>query len=267
MDGIGNSIVAALVGIYQSNPPWLGHAIDSISTILTLLGIVVSAWAVVWQLRTSHRQSLRLQQTEHQNQLFLQIYSEMAEVVRRAQSSMSRAGGKVAWTATSVELYWTARDSGTPPVPIGERIQELSELNQSAIDGFGEVIFVIEKYEIAVPALKSFVTQTKDEHEALRTRWRNFVDTVWRFLPYDVTHPRATTVITHTVDPNRPDPNELNLVRQAARDYQSKAMDYVGYYMDLSRALQHILLGDIFEHRLDPRRPDDPTVKVLKFGD
>ncbi len=255
------------VNTYRDNPVWLSPTIDTLSAILSLIGMIVGALIVILQLRVTHRQSLELQRKEHRKQLHLDIYSVMSDVVYEAQSGMSKASGDISWTVNSINIYWNNKNLGIDSSPIRERLSELLEYHQVAVDGYISVISILERYEIAAPAFKLFSEATKCEIEELHELWRKFSDSIWKFLPYDIFESRHDTPsASRTTKPARPTEDQLEKIR-ASKNYQDKAIDFIGYYMDVSRGLQNILLGDIFEHRIKPRYPANLTAKVLDFGD
>jgi hypothetical protein len=236
--------------------------------ILTLVGIISGSLIVIWQIARQHRYSLLLQKNNMKDQLRLEVYKEFAERMEKAVKDVSLSMARVDSLPNSLkfqqEIYSILQ---IQLKTTSERSTTLYELYNTANVSIISLIALMEKYEIAMPNFKQFITAFIDHNHVFREAFNTYYQEIRKFLPIDVPEDEVEKVGQKVLVPRQLDEGRLAKLESLAERYQKACVDFQAYFIDLRIALQNHLLGSLFDHRLPARKPNKPGKTVLKMDD
>jgi hypothetical protein len=155
-------------------------------------------------------------------------------------------------TMHSAGLAWQAPNA---------RFPELSSLSHEMTMAAIAIIIAIEQWGIIDPRMDIFKTAINVVLHDLRTSFfKNGVPLFVRTMPVDN---QATGQIFPWTIPPQPIIEEISTVSQKIADH---AMDLGSLIDDFQREMQNLLLGDLFDHRVPPRVPLDPSKTVVRLA-
>lgn len=233
--------------------------------IVHFVGIVIGVLIIVWQIGRQHRNSLNLQKENMKHQLRLEIYRDLAHKISKANNSLSTTLSKVISLPSSLSLkQYTKSILHFEPMPIEDRAETISQLHSSAVADIISLATAIEEYEIAIPNFTSFKRAFCGEKlEIFQKAFSTFHEEVLPFLPIDVPEDKVAELRKKVIIPPYPNKEAIEKLKELADKYLEKVADFHGYLTDLSIEAQNHLLGSLFNRKLPPRQPTDPSVIVL----
>lgn len=235
---------------------------------LTLLGIVIAAWMIVWQMGRQHRSSLALQTEISLAEMRKTIFRELQERISMAVSAESAVSGYVRLIPLSLENYREqVNQLGIENVfaqqTVPQRIPMFNELNAAMLRAAVDVIFTFENYAIAIPEFKVFQTALNsamhDAREAFYTLHRALVTR----LPLEMPEQRRDARSSYHIPPP-PKDNDLAEIQRLVNEYIEATNDIGCYLCDLNIESQNTLLKDLYPDQEAPLRvPINPKYKVI----
>lgn len=238
------------------------NAVDLIGHAITAIGIVVAAVTVVWQLGRQHRSSLLIQSDNVREELKLRLHEILIQKVRALSNANIEAAMYVYMIPFNVKNFQRQCELGLYPSPINERAPEFLRLHTEATNTLVELIQEFEAWSIAFPGLEVFQVALNAANYNAREAFTPLFATLVKVLPMDP---------PENAPPNVPRPVVLDPI--SAEEYAQfkilvdrykDAMDEIGCYVhDLTIESQNNLLSGLFERRVPPRQPIDPSLKVI----
>lgn len=222
---------------------------------LQLLGILIAAVVVVWQVNRQHRSNLELQREDLRNKQRIQLFDALIEKIRTAEDTLGRVAGWGSMLPTILRL-----NLEHDLVQIDYRISELQDLQNKADACLIEVIAAIEHREIIHPAFVVFRYAIARQSEYCREAFTELSAAVRPILPVD---PPAGVVVAQPRRVREHDRNDIEIVREAQDEVKNAYWTLSSFLGDLSCEAQNSLLGGLFTERVSERRPLDPDVLVL----
>ena len=223
-------------------------------TLVQLAGFAVVIWVMSHQLKKQRG----MQKENHLTQIRRDIYKEITD-----RMEYSSPNGISVTLNLLLGLLAKAREKKEqtgnylPPPMRAETIINDFKRVQSRLFG---VSGSVEKYEIAGENQPLF---RKALIAKIREMSNAFMPILF-YLPYvllsdkGITDPDKLLVIAD---------DELKEFRKKIEQFQNVAADVDGFLYDIQVEAQNILLGDLFERKLEVRRPLDPEALVLTSQD
>ena len=236
----------------EPRPWWLGD-------LLTLFGIFVGAFVVVWQLGRQHKQAMELQKENAREQLRLQVYQEFAPVLVDASDKAINAGTYVALMAINMHAYSVQCARGLKPAPLKERAIEFCRRHHDAANEIVKIIRLIEKYQVVTHDLEIFQLALNVASHDLRETFSPLYESMLAILPMDILTPNGTQAM-NVICPTSQHIQDFETLTSA---YVAAKDDFEGYLFDLNVELQNIFLSNLFNNRVLRRKPISPIVKVI----
>jgi hypothetical protein len=223
---------------------WLGPLVQ-------LIAIVAGACLIKWQVRENAREKLKLQ-----------VYEAIKTHIESVSEPITHAGiyslnipGLFKDHQAMLELGITS--------PIKGRASVLSEHHAKVQDAIVNLFKTLESYDIITPNLGIFRIALSSASHDLSNAFILLFSELLRFLPVDVPEDRVKEVGTKIIERPMPTQVQLETIEHLADQYYKATVDIGSYLHDLSVEAQNILLGKLFGHRLPPRQPSDPKIKVI----
>ena len=233
------------------------------SSLITLLGILVSASLIIWQLGRQHKNNIELQRENNREKLKLEIYTEYRKTISKASDKVGSAGTNARLIVTHFNIYVDQISKGITPMPISDREPAFRDSHFDAINSIVDLIFVLEEYEIINPNLEIFRTAFSYANHCMTKAFHPFQQVLLEFLPYDVPAQDQERLGTNIIIPKIPSKDDLSRISEVAHLYIDAAMEAGCFVSDLAKEAQNIFLGDLFSNRIPPRKPIDPKYIVI----
>ena len=239
--------------IWPVTPDWVGN-------VLTAVGVIASVGLVLYQLGRQHSSSLKLQRSNAKDELKLKIYESLIAKARAAMNASNEAISYARSIPWEIESRRFREADGVAGKPTTLRAEELSRLHYKSAGKLVELIFEIEKWEIAFKAgpvfRYAFSAANHDAGQALHP----FYTLALRLLPVDLAEHGLHV-------PPSPSDEVLEELKEKFNAYSDAETTVVCYITDLVTESQNLLLSKLFKRRLSPRKPLDPQFKVITLQD
>ena len=242
-----------------------------VDPLITLAGIVLAAWLIIWQMGRQHRDSLALQKENSRAEIRTKIYAELQAQVSIASAAELVASSYVRMIPLSLINYRDQVRMGIvnaagPPI-VRERVAEFASLNNEMSNEVIGLISIFENYSIAVPEFEVFQHALNSAMHDVRKAFSALHSVLLVRLPVNLRqHLPAEFQDIPNADhvPAPPNDEELAEVQQLLDAYISSADDIGSYLSDLVVESQNTLLKDLYPDRQVPiREPIDPRLKVI----
>ncbi|NVN91588.1 MAG: hypothetical protein HXX11_13435 [Desulfuromonadales bacterium] len=244
---------------------------DDHTWLATLITVFVTTAFAVWQINRQLRNTITAQKSNKMDELHLAIYKEIGEKIEVCQAALSKTYTTTMTIPSFFELKFTedakARAAGLQEsnYEIQNRYPIVTSEFYASMQKLTEVIFVMDKYEIAFidfNNMKNNILQTsKNLHLAMSTFHRYILD----FLPMDIPEAdRQKIGGANVIKLAMPDAAAIAKMRALSDAAKEVNLDITSYLHDLRIEAQNVLLGPIFDKRQVPKRvPGDPRYQVL----
>ncbi len=226
---------------------------------MTLVGLIVGALMVVWQLGRQNKSSLALQREGKREELKLQIYQALIQKINGVTDKIGEAWMYVFVIPGNIEMRMTA--VGYQPSPLEQRVPKFIGLNGDALRGVVEVMFEFEAWSIAFPEAQVFQIALNSASFDAREAFSPLVTALTPILPMD--HPPAGSAQTTTPIHPLPSKTQLEQLKVLINRYWDAMSELSAYLSDLKVEAQNNLLSGLFEHHVPLRQPIDPRHKVI----
>ena len=169
-------------------------------------------------------------------------------------------------TANLSIAFFNERELGPPDKPIEERAKNIYEAHFQAQANLNQITFDIERYEIALPEVKTVRLAFFEKAEELNKKYNNFFIEVLKFIPHDVPDNEQAT-IGKTVTGHKITIDDIERLKGLAQNYSECTEELHAYISDLQVILQNSLLGHLFDRELPHRRKPGSSLPLLKTDD
>jgi hypothetical protein len=227
--------------------------------VLAILGAVV----VVWQIRKQF--SYALAQSRHNEvlKLRLSLYQEIVPTAHAVQDALIELQGYIRKFETDVILFRQMAQDGrawsVPEARVPLLIEKNSRVDQRAVD----IIFFVERWQIAYPRLDLFKTAVNVALHEMRAAWQPYFSTVLHMMPAQVPpgDPRQGLLLPW----QPPDAEGVLRLEQLTNEFNTALSRLSDWLHDLQVELQNLFLGELFEHKAPCRQPLDPDLVVVRL--
>lgn len=245
----------------------VGVADFELDSILTIVGIVIGAILLVWQMGRQHKNNLKLQKENFRDKLKLEIYQKLGEKISRASDKSSKIGTMARTTVISLDSYLFMLSSGAQPKPVPERVQNFHDCYRLLTDSILSLIYMIEDYEIANKSFRIFNMAIQSCSHDLDKAYMALHVALLKLLPIDVAENQQEKVGTDVIIPKGQTKEAISNLKELSDSFNEKTMDLGCYLYDLQVEAQNTLLGGLFEQRRAARKPTDPRYVVISAKD
>lgn len=237
----------------DKGPWWIGD-------LLTVLGIIVGALMIVFQLGRQQRHESAMQKDNFREQLRLEIYQEFSKVLAETSNKIAKVGSYVHLIDTFAKVNLDQINVGVTPPPISSRSPEFSAKHYEATRSYIELIELCEKYEIVSPELYIFRLAIHDGLHNLEKAFQSLNSFLIKFLPMDAVDNQGNARVLNV---NVVTSDQIDLLSNLVTTYTNASGDLGGYLFDLNVELQNIFLSGLFKNKVKRREPIDKNIKVI----
>ncbi len=250
---VTKTITKPVVAVVPVKPWWLGD-------LITVVGILVGALMIVWQLNRQHKNELKIQKDNFREQLRLEIYQEFSIILEEVANKVTDAGGYAHIIPVNLRINNDLINSGINASPLNSRAIDYSHKHGEAMFSIVKLIRLFEKYEIISPELGIFKMAINVASYDIGEISGPLHTILLRVLPMEIPDDRGNIHLGNVVIPTQ---EQISQVDALAGKYKDAVDDLGGYLYDLNIELQGIFLGGLFDNKTKKRAPIDTEVKVI----
>lgn len=231
-----------------------------IGALATVVVGTVGALMVVVQIGEQARGALAQNRDNEAVKLKLRVYEEVAEICRRAVHAEVELSGFVRNFLSNVRLIQGWQSQGVPWRPPRERFQSYQDLVRAFDDATSDAVFAIERWMIIDPRVDLFRDAIGAAKHDIMECSGKYVPIAIRAMPMPLPDDGSgqERLFPWTL------PNVERLT-EASEPYVEALGECGAYLGDLQVAMQNLLLGDLFNNRLEAREPLDPRLIAVRL--
>lgn len=234
-------------------PWWMGD-------LITVLGIIIGAGIIVFQLNRQHKNTIEVQKENYREQLRLKIYQEFYTCLESANDKTCDASMYAFLIASNFEGYLHQITSSINPPPVKARGNEFSDLHFTANNSIISLIMLIEKHVIVSPELEVFKLAFNSASYNISEAFRPLYSFLLGILPMDAVNASGIPVAMNVISPT---PSQMSELDGLIKPYKEAHDELASYLYDLNIELQKIFLSRLFTSKVEIRQPIDPSFKVI----
>ena len=222
----------------------------------------VGALLVVWQIGRQARHAIQQNRHNEALKLKLQVYEEIVPICRDASHAEINLSSYVRQFQTDVALFRQMTQSGLPWQIPKARIAVLIEKNYAYSRKSVEIIGFTERWQIIDPRIEIVRTATNVAMHDIDTAYQAYFNFAVRIMPQEIPGHAQQGTLFPWRQPDEQTAQEFERLGQTLLD----ALMTLGCYIyDFQVEMQNLLLSELFERKLPPRKPIDPNMIVVEF--
>ncbi|MBY2966230.1 hypothetical protein HF251_26605 [Rhizobium leguminosarum] len=248
----------------------LGHAVPwaslgpFIGAIATVIAATLGALVVIWQnAKQAKRATGQLRHTEALK-LKMRVYEEIVCLCREAGDAQVSYSSYARGFVTDLTLYREMTRAGLswglPKARVPSLFEKQAHFNKAVI----ALISLAERWGVIHPGLEMYRSAFSVALHDAGIAFDPYRSLVIRLMPAEIPNsPLQGSLFPWTL----PDDATIQTL-EVATEALIKAIDSFGGFMyDFQIDMQNLLVGELFEHRIAPRRPLDPKIVVARLDD
>ena len=230
---------------------------------LTIVGFAVGFGIIIFQLNRQHKNSLKLQRQQFKAKIQQEIFNDISDGIYQSTNAYVKLSSKLLAVRQKIDTTLFLKNEGINPKPLSERTDDYIDYHHSFSESIVELIFILEKYVITDRIFEIFNMALQSVSYDLDKYYQNVNDSLLKFLPIDVPKEKQQKLGVYILEPKQKSENDFDTLKKDISNYNNKLMDITCYLHDLKIEAQNILLGDIFENTVSPRKPNDREYVVV----
>ena len=243
-----------------------------LDVLVTVLGFIVAAGVIFWQMGRQHKSALLLQKENAREVLRSEVYDKLRLTIVNTENALVDAAGYARMIPFNLRNYRTQVSmgidcAGGSPI-VRDRAPELSGLHGQMVSAVAELLFIFDSYAIAIPELEVFKDALNSALHDAAEAFMPLHSKLIPVLPTELSSPRShepqnSQKLYHVPAP--PDDRKLEQIQRLVDGYTFATDDIGRYVDDLRVEAQNTLLKDLFPGQRAPiRQPIDPAYKVIR---
>lgn len=223
---------------------------SAITAMVTVGAAFLAARTVVLQLKTQHQQALAQAKHNEGLKVKLDIYRQIRISCEATVDAEVNYTNYAKFFCSMAEL--SSRGLGvTPDARVPELISRKGIFANRAI----ELIRIIEGWQIIDPRITVFQDAINSAIYDVDAAYHAYFEIVLTMMPIDLPDGQVGWAPPEAV--------RLQQLKAATTRVDNASGDFGAYVFDFEMELQGLLVGELFSHRVKPRRPIDPRKKVV----
>jgi hypothetical protein len=156
------------------------------------------------------------------------------------------------------------QDANSNPSPkIYTKDTELSDAHSRMLRSLTQLMNKLAEYEIVDKNIEIFRTALASAARLILEAYLEFQRQIFPYLPCDVSKERLEQLgvsIKHVKSPRQED---IEAIEHSFNSYTNANLEGYCFVSDLSREAQNVLLGNLFNNQVPPRKPSDSHYVVV----
>lgn len=230
---------------------------------LKVFGFTAGFGILIFQLNRQHKNSLKLQKQQFKAKVQQEIFNEISNGISQATNAYVKITSKLFAIKQKIDTQIFLKSEGVNQKPLSERTNDYIDYHHSFSNSIIELIFILEKYVITDRIFEIFNMALQSSSYDLGKSFQKVQETLINILPIDVSEEKKKELGVDIIQPKRNIEIESKKLETATHNYDQKALDITCYLHDLKVEAQNILLGEIFEKNVVPRKSNDRDYVVV----
>jgi xanthosine utilization system XapX-like protein len=239
--------------------------IDSIATLLVgILPLLVGVVMVIYQMERQHKDNYLLQISNHKEELKLKVYKEISEYVGCAMQSYEENQILINSLMRQYHNCLICQDDNRNPSPkIYTKDTELSDAHSRMLRSLAQLMNKLAEYEIVDKNIEIFRTALASAFQLILDAYLEFQRHIFAYLPSDVPKERLEQLGVNIKHAKSPSQQDIKEIEHSFNSYTAANLEGYCFVSDLSREAQNVLLGNLFNNQVPPRKPSDSRYVVV----
>jgi hypothetical protein len=229
-----------------------------VGALATVLAASIAAYVVFKQIGRQALNAINQNRINEATKLKLEQYRAFVDLTRaagdEAMDLMSRIARFTGALNARLALPAAAQRGSPPPDRFDALAQRFEAINNRCI----AIISWVERWNIIDPRLDLFQRATNVAlHDIMEAQ-----------IPYSMTALRvmARNMPDGALIWDEPTEQDAAAIQALGQTLSDRLMTLSNYLHDFDREMQNLLLGELFQHQLSPRRPMDPRMTVVALS-
>ena len=224
------------------------------TVVIATLGVLV----VVWQIGKQARLTIKATQHTEALKLKLKVYEAINDACRDASSAASEEFSYIQSFQMDVRLHRTVTPWPVPEARTPILLEKPKVLSKNAI----ELIRLVETWETIDLRIQVFKMAFSSALQTINAAFSSYFETASRVIPQEIPgHEQQGTLYPWLP----PDDQTFERLETRWNSLSDALMDFQSYILDFRVEMQNLLLGELFDHKIQPRQPGDPDVIVVRL--
>ncbi|TKJ35399.1 MAG: hypothetical protein CEE38_14585 [Planctomycetes bacterium B3_Pla] len=239
--------------------------IDEIAPLLvTILPLLVGVVMVIYQMERQHKDNNLLQLSNHKEELKLTVYKEISEYVSCAMQRYVENQNIINSLMRQYHNCVICQDANSNPSPkIYTKYTELSDAYLRMVRSLTQLMCKLEEYEIVDKNIEIFRTAFASVVQLIQEAYLEFQRHIFSYLPHDDSKKRQEQLGVNIKHVKSPIQQDIEAIEHSFNSYTDANLEGYCFVSDLSREVQNVLLGNLFNNQVPPREPSDSHYVVV----
>lgn len=238
--------------------------------IIFALSIVLTALLILWRISKQHKNSLELQRKNKVDELHLEIYKDIAQKIEDSMKLLLPISSKIYYSIPSKfssdrflkdEFKKIGKEKTLSPTK--KRAENIMEEFSRARFKIIDIIFTMEKYEIALDQFTVIRRRIGEELQRLSDIFNEYFSKIVDFLPIDLSEDEEKELGKKILVAEPPSNEVIQEIKKIGNRFMKQEFKLISFIHDLQIEAQNSLLGSLFDRKVSPRMPNDPRYEVL----
>ncbi len=156
------------------------------------------------------------------------------------------------------------QDANSNPSPkIYTTITELSDAHSHMRRSLTQLMDKLAEYEIVDMNIEIFRTALASVVQLILEAYLEFQKQIFPYLPCDVSKERQEQLGVNIKHVKSPSQQDIETIEHSSNSYTEANLEGYCFVSDLSREAQNVLLSNLFNNRVPPRKPSDSHYVVV----
>lgn len=236
---------------------------EKIQPGLTILSFFIGFGLLTFQLNKQHKNNLNLQRQQFKAKIQQEIFNEISEGINESTSALIKVQSKLFAVSQKIDSKQFLKSEGIKTKPLSERTGDFIDYHHSFSKEIIEIVYILEKYVITDKVFEIFNMALQSVNYELGESYQKVNDSLIKFLPIDLPEDNQKKLGVQVLEPKDKTEVDFGNLQNNISDYNKLLMDMSSYLHDLKIEAQNILLGEIFDNQVTPRRPSDGEYVVV----
>jgi hypothetical protein len=236
---------------------------EKIQPGLTILSLFVGFGSLIFQLNKQHKNNYELQRKQFKTKIQQEIFNEICEGINESTSALIKVQSKLFEVQQKIDSKRFLKSEGIKTKQLSERTGDFIDYHHSFSKEIIEIIYILEKYIITDRIFKIFNMALQSVSYDLEKSYLKVNDSLMKFLPIDLPEDNQKKLGVQVLEPREKTEADFENLKSDISNYNRLLMDMTCYLHDLKTEAQNILLGEIFDNPVTPRRSSDGEYVVV----
>lgn len=224
---------------------------------LTTLTILAGFCLLLLQIYLQNRSSLLLQKDNIKEGLKVELFKQVSEKIQSAEDVSLEVASYIRMLPNNFIFLKQLSTTEASPQPVRERAQKFAMLQRASTDGLSSLLYAIEKCQIAFNEYEIFQLALNHAAHEINSAYLSLFQFLMKVLPIDMKMENGSTTVINVRELTE---KECEQLEKLVNDFLDADGIFGSYLYDINIEVQNSLLGDLFNTKLQKRKPLDGSI-------